>query len=493
MKTAGLTLALTYLVLQAGGVHVDAAAVKEGEEPRYRATRSSLEKHPLPEWYSDAKLGIFIHWGLYSVPAWAPVSAGLNQIPMGEFFLQNPYAEWYLNSIRIKGSPSYQHHVETYGEDYDYYDFARRFNEEIKKWNPQEMARLFKKIHARYVVLTTKHHDGFVLWPTQVRNSYLPFNKQQASRDLVGELTEAVRAEGMTTGLYYSGGLDWSFHPFVITGSGLSGYATPPGEKYARYADAQWRELIERYEPLILWNDINYPSQAEPLQLFADYYNKFADGVLNDRWGVGVSDYTTPEYARYEEITPKKWESCRGIDFSFGYNQNSTPLQMLSVDELVDSFVDIVSKNGNLLLNVGPKADGSIPELQLQRLLGLGEWLDSNGEAIFETRPWIEAEGRLEGEGTDVRFTQKGDVIYVILLDEPKKRSVMISGLKARRNTTISLLGNPGRLDWESQEMGILVTLPESMKQSAAYTLKISPQPWRLMEKSFDGKKGSDR
>ena len=493
MKTAGLALALTCLLLLAGEVHVDAAAVKEGEGPRYRATRSSLEKHPLPEWYSDAKLGIFIHWGLYSVPAWAPVSAGLNQVPMGAFFLQNPYAEWYLNSIRIKGSPSYLHHVETYGEDYDYYDFARRFNQEIKKWNPQEMARLFKKIHARYVVLTTKHHDGFVLWPTQVRNPYLPFNKQQAGRDLVGELTEAVRAEGMKPGLYYSGGLDWSFHPFVITGSGLSGYATPPGEKYARYADAQWRELIERFEPLILWNDINYPSQAEPLQLFADYYNKFADGVLNDRWGVGISDYTTPEYAWYEEITPKKWESCRGIDFSFGYNQNSTPLQMLSVDELVDSFVDIVSKNGNLLLNVGPNADGSIPELQLQRLMGLGEWLDMNGEAIFETRPWIEAEGRLEGEGTEVRFTQKGDVIYVILLDEPKKRSVMISGLKAKRNTTLSLLGNPSRLDWESQEMGILVTLPESMKQSAAYTLKISPQPWRLMEKSFEGKKGSNR
>ena len=322
-----------------------------------------------------------------------------------------------------------------------------------------------------------KHHDGFVLWPTQVRNPYLPFNKQQAGRDLVGELTEAVRAEGMKPGLYYSGGLDWSFHPFVITGSGLSGYATPPGEKYARYADAQWRELIERFEPLILWNDINYPSQAEPLQLFADYYNKFADGVLNDRWGVGISDYTTPEYARYEEITPKKWESCRGIDFSFGYNQNSTPLQMLSVDELVDSFVDIVSKNGNLLLNVGPNADGSIPELQLQRLMGLGEWLDMNGEAIFETRPWIEAEGRLEGEGTEVRFTQKGDVIYVILLDEPKKRSVMISGLKAKRNTTLSLLGNPSRLDWESQEMGILVTLPESMKQSPPTLSRFRPSP----------------
>ena len=116
-----------------------------------------------------------------------------------------------------------------------------------------------------------------------------------------------------------------------------------------------------------------------------------------------------------------------------------------------------------------------------------------NGEAIFETRPWIEAEGRLEGEGTEVRFTQKGDVVYAILLDEPKKRSVVISSLKAKRNTTISLLGDPGSLDWETREMGILVTLPESMKQSAAYTLKISPQPWRLMEKSFDGNKGSGR
>ena len=140
---------------------------------------------------------------------------------------------------------------------------------------------------------------------------------------------------------------------------------------------------------------------------------------------------------------------------------------MLSVDELVDSFVDIVSKNGNLLLNVGPNADGSIPELQLQRLMGLGEWLDMNGEAIFETRPWIEAEGRLEGEGTEVRFTQKGDVIYVILLDEPKKRSVMISGLKAKRNTTLSLLGNPSRLDWESQEMGILARIIHKFSTAA--------------------------
>ena len=217
------------------------------------------------------------------------------------------------------------------------------------------------------------------------------------------------------------------------------------------------------------------------MQLFADFYNKFADGV---RSGL---------YARYEEITPKKWESCRGIDFSFGYNQNSTPEQMLSVDELVDSFVDIVSKNGNLLLNVGPRADGSIPELQLQRLLGLGEWLDTNGEAIFGTRPWIEAEGRLEGDGTEVRFTQKGDVVYMILLDKPEKPTLRISGLKARRNTTITLLGNPGPLDWESKETGILVTLPEDMEQSSAYTLKISPQPWRLMEKNFDDKKGSNR
>ncbi len=156
---------------------------------------------------------------------------------------------------------------------------------------------------------------------------------------------------------------------------------------------------------------------------------------------------------------------------------------MLSVDELVDSFVDIVSKNGNLLLNVGPKADGSIPELQKERLLGLTKWLDINGEAIFDTRPWIEAEGKLEGEGTGIRFTQKGDVVYVILLDEPKDRRVMISSLKPKRNTTISLLGNSSPLVWDSKEMGILVTLPESMKQSPAYTLKISPQPWRLMEK----------
>jgi alpha-L-fucosidase len=184
----------------------------------YEPKLESLKQHPLPDWFDKAKLGIFIHWGLFSVPGWAPVTGELAEVAATQgweaWFAQNPYAEWYLNSLRTEGSPTQQYHLQTYGPNFSYDDFVPLFNEAIQKWNPNEWAELFQKVGARYVVLVTKHHDGFLLWPSARTSPYKKF--YHASRDLVGELATAVRQRGMRMGFYYSGGLDWSFNPTPI-------------------------------------------------------------------------------------------------------------------------------------------------------------------------------------------------------------------------------------------------------------------------------------
>ena len=297
-----------------------------------------------------------------------------------KWFTDNAYAEWYLNTLRIQGSPGYEHHIATYGKNFDYYQFAPIFNDSTKKWDPERWAKLFKKTGARYAVLTTKHHDGFRLWPSQVQNPHRASASITARRDLAGELTSAVRNAGMHMGLYYSGGLDWTFtEKPIVTMDDLMA-RVPQTEEYARYADAHWTELTDRYQPAVMWNDISYPKAGKIPQLFSHYYNSVPEGVINNRFGVDFADFTTPEYAKYDKITAKKWESCRGLGYSFGYNQAEGPEQVIAADQLVWLLVDIVSKNGNLLLNIGPKPDGTISDIQMDRLNRLGDWLAIHGE-----------------------------------------------------------------------------------------------------------------
>jgi alpha-L-fucosidase len=309
----------------------------------------------------------------------------------------------------------------------------------------------------------------------------------------------------MRMGLYYSGGLDWTFDETPIRDVVDLLTTIPQGADYVAYADCHWRELIERYQPAILWNDIGYPAAADLNRLFADYYNQYADGLVNDRfsqfkgagsllfrtrlvrallsraiqWAMPAGshhDFRTPEYTSFPKITRCKWEATRGIGYSFGYNREEGPEHCLSIEELIRSFVDIVSKNGNLLLNVGPMADGTIPDLQRERLLGLGRWLDANGEAIFGTRPWIRAEGST-GEGVDVRFTHREEALYAILLDRPRRERVTIQSLRAGEGTTVHLLGQADVL--ESQQAGddLGVVLPGDLPESPAYALRLAPPP----------------
>jgi alpha-L-fucosidase len=404
----------------------------------YTATLESLRQHTVPDWFHDAKLGIFIHWGLYSVPAWAPPFGDMQQVVEEKgweaFFANMPYAEWYLNSMHIPENPTYEYHRRTYGTGFAYEDFVPMFNDAIQQWDPTAWAQQFKAAGARYVVLTSRHCESFALWPTSTPHP--DKGLYHAKRDLVGELAEAVRGEGLRFGIYYCGGMDWTFNTDPVRHHQQVYSGIPNSPAYIRYINAQWRELIDRYQPDLMWNDIGWPRDDDPLPLMATYYNTVPDGVINDRFAqhgdtsdnekhdiiinpAGThNDFRTPEYSSYKDIQPFKWEACRGIGHSFGYNRAETDENYLSVPALVQMLADIVSKNGNLLLNVGPEADGGIISMQQRRLAGLGAWLADYGEAIYGTRPWERAEG-ITREGHEVRFTQKDGMVYALVFAGP--------------------------------------------------------------------------
>lgn len=486
----------------------------------YTPDKKSVGQHVVPDWYHDAKLGIFIHWGLYSVPAFAVT--GRNYIESSkeeDHFANNPYAEWYLNALRIPESPTQKFHKESYGKDFSYDDFIPIFNKEIQKWNPGEMAELFKKAGAKYVVLVTKHHDGFLLWPSKYPNPKK--ENYHASRDIVGELSSAVKNKGMKMGFYYSGVLDWSFNPNPIINDRNSLLNRIMPSEYVEYANNHWYELIDKYKPIILWNDIGYPWGTNIYEIFAYFYNKFPEGVINDRWiqmsedvihaiqsipsdivkkaesniskweeralkrkknkGTRVRkvvhyDFITPEYRTFNVILDQKWEANRGIGNSFGYSKLETKDDYMTSEELIRIFIDIVSKNGNLLLNVGPMADGTIPEIQKKCLLDLGNWLTMNGEAIYGTRPWEHAES-ITLDGIEVRYTQNQEALYVILLDKPKENKLTVKSLRIEKNSHIKLLGQEVNLDWKQEGENLTISIPENTEDDAAFTLKVLPKP----------------
>jgi len=379
---------------------------------RYQPTWESVKSHVAPLWFDDCKLGIFIHWGLYSVPAWAEVTWELGAEPSDvEWFTHNPYSEWYLNTIRIDGSPAQEYHKKTYGSDFPYEKFADSFT--CENWNPCDWAELFKQSGAGYVVLTTKHHDGFCLYPSR----FTDYNSMNygPKRDLTGELTTAVREQGLKMATYYSGLFDWTTYPYSKLYYGSEDYNKT--YSFADYSFNQAMELIDMYKPSILWNDIGWPAkgQQDLPALFAHYYNSVPEGLINDRFACGWSDFTTAEYLAGERPINSKWEICRGIGLSFGYNSTEGDDVALSGRDLVRLLVEAVSHNGNLLINVGPRADGTIPEIQASRLRDLGTWLSKYGYAIYGTRIWEERQKDTLENGADVFYTRKGSDLYAIV------------------------------------------------------------------------------
>ena len=468
---------------------------------RYTADLASLNGRPLPSWYDEAKFGVFIHWGLFAIPGFAARLGNISDAFKTDYdraVAMTPYTEWYANAIKVPGTPSAEFHKATYG-DQPYEAFKAPFVEGLKDWDPGIWAESFRDAGARYAVLVTKHHDGFCLWPSGVQNT----ERAQwfTARDIVGELAAAVRAAGLRFGVYYSGGIDWTFNTEpVLTMADFMG--STPGGPYPDYAEAQVRELIDRYQPSLVWNDISWPTpQGRLNHLFADYYNAVPDGVVNDRWVAGDpdasplrdaaarramderikarmlrdptafdgiipavvphSDFRTPEYARFPEIETKKWEATRGMSHSFGFNHNDTEADYAPFETLLGDFIDGVSKNGNLLLNVGPRANGAIPEAQTARLKAFGAWLRANGEAIYGTRPWTRAEA-VADEGLPVRFTCSEGRLNLIVLGSPRGERLRIHDLTGAGEAKLLADGSPVALSQDGPDLILTFARPLS-------------------------------
>jgi alpha-L-fucosidase len=459
----------------------------------YQPTWESLDSHETPEWFHDAKLGIFIHWGVYSVPTWAPPDADIG----GEN--ASPYAEWYPYYMYEDGSSTQEYHREEYGEDVEYADFIDDFTAE--NWDPDEWADLFADVGAGYVVLTGEHHDGFPLWESH----YAKHNavERGPERDLVGDLSEAVRDHDLRFAAsyhsnynYYQPGFEGRFGHPNFDGAGIADEANGPGAEYVDFMNTKHRELIRKYEPDLLWFDVPraHSDHLEAKEVIADYYNTARewgkDVAVNDRAATDAQrsnteaddaaefhgDFVTPEYASFDDIRDEKWESCRGIGHSFGYNQAEGEDEHLTCEELVRSFVDIVSKNGNLLINVGPRADGTIPEIQRDRLTALGEWLDANGDAIFGTRPWVVAEDAVSD--VDVRYTWRNGDLYAIALTWPGERLTLSvpEHVDVDGTPEVALLTPDGDVAVDSTRSGeeFALALPEQPDIDYAFAVRLS-------------------
>jgi alpha-L-fucosidase len=452
--------------------------------PRLKKQRrhTGAEPEPLaretPAWFRDAKLGVIIHWGLYSVPGWAPLDESLVELlvddesmPRGgdepDPLVVHSFSEWYENGLAIEGSPTWHYHRATYG-GMPYQKFQGPFATALDDWDPDEWAGLFAAAGVRYAVPVAKHHDGYRLWPSKVPHP----DGWTAPRDVIGELAGAVRERSMRLGLYYSSGLDWSFSNLPVRRMADTRTSCPPGPEYAAYVDAHWRELIEDYRPEILWNDMGYP--GDPARLVQDYYSAVPEGLINDRFWSGPYDVDTPSFTRRHEVDTRPWEVARPIGVSFGWNRQEGPDHTLSGTELIHLLLDVISKNGNLLLGVSPDDRGRIPRLQQRALRELGRWLDVHGEAVYGTRPWTTPESATQ-DGLPVRFTTTTDALYAHLLG-PATGETIITGLHLPDGTQVTDLASTTPVPTSAGRKGTMLTLPTS-PDLAARVLRIAPIP----------------
>jgi len=448
----------------------------------YQNSWNSLDSRPIPTWFEDAKFGIFIHWGVYSVPAWRKLEPGRYA----------SYAEWYyakvLNNPNNGGE---EFHNKNYGRDFEYRDFAPLFKAEL--FDPVYWANLFKKSGAKYVVLTSKHHDGYCLWPTKS-----PYKKDWNAmdigpkRDLVGELTTAVKSTGLKMGLYYSI-IEWESSWTHRTTSGyylpqklVDKYKIPDDQYVDNHLIPQLKELVETYEPSLIFSDAGewdgtdeYWKTKEFLSWLYNYSSVKHEVVVNDRFAKNMpgnhGDYYSSEYKDMDDSNLNHpWEESRGIGGSYGFNRAEGIENYNSSEELIHELIDIVSRGGNLLLNVGPMADGIIPVIMQERLNDIGLWLKVNGEAIYETRKMtIDKQKRTKEE---VYFTSKKKELFCIFTKWTD--TIEINLLKEENVKDISLLGYDGLLEWKlSENNKLIIKIPkltiDEIPCMHAWTLKI--------------------
>lgn len=416
----------------------------------YTADWASLDSHPVPSWFEDAKIGLSMHWGVYSVPAWAPREGEIS------------YAEWYGRNMVNPDNPTSNYHKENFGN--------KTYDEFIPEWkaesyNPEEWALFARKMGAKYMFITSKHHDGFCLWPSAYsdRNA----SKMGPEKDLLGPYFAAARKYGLKVGLYYSL-YEW-FNP-LYTGKDIP-YAGL--KKVNNYVDdfmiPQIKELIDLYHPDFFYFDgeWDHPESFWKMkEVIAYYYNEAAKNnqevFVNDRFGQGErgkhGDLYNVEYSfekGNEGLLTHKWSYWQGIAKTFGYNRDTDPQDCLSPKQFIDKVIMGVSRNGNFDINVGPTAAGIIPDYEQYPLLALGKWLEVNGEAIYGTRHW-----NIQNEN-DAWFTVKGDYLYAIFL-KWQGEVFRLKSVRPVQGSVIQMLGVPGNLDWTWDETnGLSINYPE--------------------------------
>jgi len=467
MKKSVLILAIILISIMANG-------------QRYDNSWSSLDSRPIPTWFEDAKFGIFIHWGVYSVPAWRQLEPGLYA----------SYAEWYYARVMFNpDNGGEEFHNKNYGKDFEYREFGSMFRAEL--FDPGLWAGLFHRSGAKYVVLTSKHHDGYCLWPT--KSPYKSgWNSMEVGpkRDLVGDLTDAVRAEGLKMGLYYSN-IEWESS---WTHRTESGYYLPmeviekyriPEDKYVEHMNFQMKELVENYQPSLIFADggewdgsYEYWGTKDFLAWLYNDSPVKDEVVVNDRFAKGMpgshGDYYSSEYQDTEAVNSNHpWEESRGVGGSYGFNRAENIDDYSSSGELIHELIDIVSRGGNLLLNVGPTSDGRIPVIMQQRLVDIGKWLEVNGDAIYSTRK-RQVTSQMTGE-QKLYFTAKADTIYCIF--DQWTESLHMELLDNEEVSNVGLMGWEGELEWHSDGLSLSIQLPkigpDEIPCQHAWTLRI--------------------
>ncbi len=481
------------------------ADVERGaQDGPFRPDWNSLSQYKVPDWYRDAKFGIFIHWGVYSVPAFG--------------------SEWYPRQMYLAGSEENKHHVSTYGPltKFGYKDFIPMFK--AQKYDPEAWAQLFKESGARYVVPVFEHHDGFQMYDSNL--SDWTAVKMGPHRDLVGDLEKAVRAQGLYFGAsshriehdwFMDGGRSIAsdvndpqnaslYGPAQIQledkkgGSNLADDWTYVSPAYANDWLARDAEIVQKYHPDIIFFDwwIGQPYVRPYLAKFAAYYYNESSkrgrvGIITYKWVAmqqdsGVLDI---ERGQLDQKLGRVWQTDTSVsNKSWGYIEHDT---FKTPEFIVHQLVDIVSKNGNLLMNIGPRSDGTIPDEVQQVLLDVGGWLKINGDAIYGTRPWTTygegptkvAAGSFQDTKTqeytaeDFRFTTKGNDLYAIELAWPSGNEAILhsvagDALKGKQIRSVALLGTTAALTYKLQPDGLHIQLPSKPSENYAYAFRIA-------------------
>lgn len=442
---------------------------------QYQPNWASLNQRKIPAWFHQDKFGIFIHWGVYAVPSYAPV-------------VQNSgysYAEWYGYRLPEKRQEFVDFHNKNYGSNFAYQQFEPMFKAEM--FDPAQWADVFKRSGAKYIVLTSKHHEGYCLWNSAEadRDWGRPWNAVTGTpkRDLLGDLTNAVRAEGLKMGYYYSL-YEW-FNPL---------WKTNKADYVSQHMIPQFKDLVTKYKPSIIFSDGEWelPDTAwhspQVLQWLFNESPVKDEVVVNDRWGNntrGMNNgctYATSEYG--SGMDPNVvWEESQGIGLSYGYNRNEQLGDYKSSHDLILMLCDIVSRGGNLLLDIGPTADGRIPVIMQQRLIDIGDWLNVNGDAIYGTEAYKQSyqwsDGVKPGKSDksfmaaysaaqlvvpkkdtahiECFFTQKGKDLYCILPSYSSQ--LVLKDIKLPSAAKASVMGTATKCSWKQKGYNVVLDL----------------------------------